>query len=159
MPDNFEPLRKHEIPGRVAVAEGGGGLPKIMATAKSSTAEIYLLGAHVTGFQKNGEPPLLFMSRKSCFAPGKPIRGGVPVCFPWFGDATATGARLRANHGMGTRENFRRAGRRGDTAFPPAGNSRTRRLEKSAHGICRDRFRQADDGIARDKRIGGGDGN
>ena len=85
MPDNFEPLRKHEIPGRVAVAEGGGGLPKIMATAKSSTAEIYLLGAHVTGFQKNGEPPLLFMSGKSWFAPGKPIRGGVPVCFPWFG--------------------------------------------------------------------------
>jgi D-hexose-6-phosphate mutarotase len=78
-------LRKHEIAGRVTVTEGSGGLPKIMVTAKSSTAEIYLLGAHVTGFQKNGEPPLLFISSKSWFAPGKPIRGGVPVCFPWFG--------------------------------------------------------------------------
>jgi len=78
-------LRKHEIPGRVRVAAGNGGLPKISITTKVSTAEIYLLGAHVTGFQKNGEPPLLFMSGKSWFAPGKPIRGGVPVCFPWFG--------------------------------------------------------------------------
>jgi D-hexose-6-phosphate mutarotase len=78
-------LRKHEISGRVRVATGTGGLPKISITTKISTAEIYLLGAHVTGFQKNGEPPLLFMSAKSWFAPGKPIRGGVPVCFPWFG--------------------------------------------------------------------------
>jgi len=78
-------LRKHEIPGRVQVAAGNGGLPKISITTKVSAAEIYLLGAHVTGFQKNGEPPLLFMSAKSWFAPGKPIRGGVPVCFPWFG--------------------------------------------------------------------------
>jgi D-hexose-6-phosphate mutarotase len=78
-------LRKHEIPGRVAVAEGNGGLPKIVVTTKTSTAEIYLVGAHVTGFQKNGGPPLLFMSAKSWFAPGQPIRGGVPVCFPWFG--------------------------------------------------------------------------
>ena len=51
-----------------------------------STAEIYLHGAHVTHFQKNGEPPLLFMSAKSYFAPGKPIRGGVPVILPWFGN-------------------------------------------------------------------------
>jgi glucose-6-phosphate 1-epimerase len=78
-------LRKHEIPGRVAIVNGDGGLPKVVVTTKSSTAEIYLLGAHVTGFQKSGGPPLLFMSAKSWFAPGKPIRGGVPVCFPWFG--------------------------------------------------------------------------
>jgi D-hexose-6-phosphate mutarotase len=77
--------RKHEIPGRVAIVSGTGGLPKTNITTKSSTAEIYLLGAHVIGFQKTGEPPLLFMSAKSWFAPGKPIRGGVPVCFPWFG--------------------------------------------------------------------------
>jgi len=78
-------LRKFEIPGRVTLASGSGGLPKINITTGRSTAEIYLHGAHITGFQNNGEPPLLFMSGKSWFAPGKPIRGGVPVCFPWFG--------------------------------------------------------------------------
>jgi D-hexose-6-phosphate mutarotase len=78
-------LRKFEIPGRVTLASGSGGLPKINITTGRSTAEIYLHGAHITGFQKNGELPLLFMSGKSWFTPGKPIRGGVPICFPWFG--------------------------------------------------------------------------
>ena len=86
MTTSIEQLRKHEIPGRVAVVAGNGGLPKIVVTSKSSTAEIYLNGAHVSHFQKNGEPPLIFMSRKSYFAPGKAIRGGVPICFPWFGN-------------------------------------------------------------------------
>lgn len=80
------PLRKLEIPGRVTVTTGNGGLHKIVVTTKTSTAEIYPHGAHVTHFQKNGEPPLLFMSAKSYFAPGKPIRGGVPVIIPWFGN-------------------------------------------------------------------------
>jgi D-hexose-6-phosphate mutarotase len=78
-------LGKFEIPGRVTFAHGSGGLPKINITTGRSTAEIYLHGAHVTGFQKNGDPPLLFMSRLGRFAAGQAIRGGVPVCFPWFG--------------------------------------------------------------------------
>jgi D-hexose-6-phosphate mutarotase len=83
--ENIPVLQKHEIPGRLAIVNGNGGMPKLVVTTKSSTAEIYLHGAHVAGFQKNGEPPLIFMSRNSYFAPGKPIRGGVPICFPWFG--------------------------------------------------------------------------
>jgi glucose-6-phosphate 1-epimerase len=86
MPANIEHLRKHEISGRVAVAAGSGGLAKIVVSSKTSTAEIYPHGAHLTHFQKSGEPPLIFMSRKSWFEAGKPIRGGVPVCFPWFGN-------------------------------------------------------------------------
>lgn len=86
MSTSIESLRRHEIPQRVAVKAGNGGLPKIVVTTKTSAAEIYLNGAHVTHFQKNGEPPLIFMSRKSYFAPGKAIRGGVPICFPWFGN-------------------------------------------------------------------------
>jgi glucose-6-phosphate 1-epimerase len=74
------------IPNRVQFISGNGGLTKAVVTSKFSTAEIYLHGAHITGFQKNGEPPLIFMSRKSYFAPGKAIRGGVPICFPWFGN-------------------------------------------------------------------------
>jgi glucose-6-phosphate 1-epimerase len=82
MPDN---LKKHELPGRVQVIANTGGLPKIVVTSRFSTAEIYPHGAHITHFQKSGEPPLLFLSRKSLFAPGKAIRGGIPICFPWFG--------------------------------------------------------------------------
>jgi len=78
-------MSAHEISGRVVIRPGSGGLPKIVVTTKSSTAEIYLHGAQVTHFQKIGEPPLLFLSGKSQFTPGKAIRGGIPICFPWFG--------------------------------------------------------------------------
>src|SRR5690242_11579766 len=85
MPSDIEQLRKHEISNHVKISNGNGGLPKVIVTTKSSMAEIYLHGAHVTAFQKNGEPPLIFMSRKSHFKNGEPIRGGVPIIFPWFG--------------------------------------------------------------------------
>lgn len=86
MAADLETLKKYEIPGRVAAATGRGGLMKLVASSDAAMAEVYLHGAHVTHFQKHGEAPLLFMSERSWFAPGKPIRGGVPVCFPWFGN-------------------------------------------------------------------------
>ncbi len=74
-----------EIPGHLTLAPGNGGLLKAIVETPWSHAEIYLHGAHVTHFQKIGEPPLLFMSAASQFAEGSPIRGGVPIIFPWFG--------------------------------------------------------------------------
>lgn len=69
----------------ISFLTGCGGLPKIGITTAWSTAELYLHGAHVTHFQKPGEPPLLFLSSQSRFEPGVPIRGGIPIIFPWFG--------------------------------------------------------------------------
>src|SRR5688572_4105428 len=69
----------------VIFSQGNGGLPKIEIRTEWSDAEIYLNGAHVTKFQRKGEPPLLFLSEKSKFQSGQAIRGGVPVIFPWFG--------------------------------------------------------------------------
>jgi D-hexose-6-phosphate mutarotase len=80
--------QRFEIPDKVAIVSGKGCLQKIAVSTKQSAAEIYLHGAQVTSFQKNGEPPLLFLSAKSQFAPRKAIRGGVPICFPWFGTRT-----------------------------------------------------------------------
>jgi D-hexose-6-phosphate mutarotase len=57
----------------------------IEITTPQSTAAIYFHGAHVTHFQKKDEPPLLFLSQCSNFAAGQPIRGGIPIIFPWFG--------------------------------------------------------------------------
>lgn len=48
-------------------------------------ATIALQGAHVMTFQPHGEAPVLWMSEQAEIAPGKSIRGGVPVCWPWFG--------------------------------------------------------------------------
>lgn len=49
-----------------------------------------LQGAHVTDWQPRGAEPVLFLSPRSVFAPGRAIRGGVPVCFPWFATRAAT---------------------------------------------------------------------
>jgi len=74
-----------KLPETVRVELGRGGLRRLMIDTPLAEAEIYLHGAHVTHFQPRGQKPVLFMSAKSWFEAGKPIRGGVPICFPWFG--------------------------------------------------------------------------
>ncbi len=73
------------LPNTVRMGAGRGGLQRVLVETPLVEAEIYLHGAHVTHFQPRGQKPVLFMSEKSSFEPGKPIRGGVPICFPWFG--------------------------------------------------------------------------
>jgi glucose-6-phosphate 1-epimerase len=48
-------------------------------------ARIALQGAHLFHYERPGKEPLLWLSRASLFAEGRAIRGGVPVCWPWFG--------------------------------------------------------------------------
>lgn len=67
------------------VITGRGGLPMVQIQTPWSAAEIYLHGASVTHFQLHGESPLLFLSEQSRFEAGAPIRGGIPIIFPWFG--------------------------------------------------------------------------
>jgi glucose-6-phosphate 1-epimerase len=76
--------RKDKFP-RVTFLDGRGDLPMFEITTPWSSAEIYLHGAHVTHFKKHDEPPLLFLSQCSRFTTGEPIRGGIPIIFPWFG--------------------------------------------------------------------------
>jgi glucose-6-phosphate 1-epimerase len=64
---------------------GEGGLPCADIKTPLCTARIYLQGAHVAAWQPAGFDPVIFMSPRSVFEEGKPMRGGVPVCFPWFG--------------------------------------------------------------------------
>ena len=70
--------------GVVEFGRGPGGLTQASVNAPGGTATVLLHGAHVTGYRPAGGEPVLWMSRRSWFEPGKPVRGGVPVCFPWF---------------------------------------------------------------------------
>ena len=74
-----------EIPGIARLVTGPGGLPRYEITTPLAEVHVYLHGAHVTHFAPAGQQPVLFMSSQSWFQAGKPIRGGVPVIFPWFG--------------------------------------------------------------------------
>ena len=77
------------IPGVLSFDEHGG-LLRARVTTPACTGEVYLQGAHITAWQPANEQPVLFLSEKSAFAPGKAIRGGIPIIFPWFGARTAT---------------------------------------------------------------------
>ncbi len=63
----------------------GTGLPLIVVTTPSCDAIIALQGAHLLSFCATGGTPLLWVSPNCDFTPGVALRGGVPVCLPWFG--------------------------------------------------------------------------
>jgi len=88
---------KFGIGGIAHVVPGNGGLPKVAVTA-AAAGEMYLLGAEVTSWRPRGRDEALFVSAASKWEAGKAIRGGVPICFPWFG-AKADDAKAPA-HGF-----------------------------------------------------------
>jgi glucose-6-phosphate 1-epimerase len=61
------------------------GLKALRLRACGSEALVYLHGAHVASFRTSEHGELLWVSEKAVYAAGKAIRGGVPICFPWFG--------------------------------------------------------------------------
>jgi glucose-6-phosphate 1-epimerase len=74
-----------KIPNALRFENAPGGLVRAVISTAAAEAEVYLHGALVTRWTPRGRQPVLFVSPKSLFAPGKPIRGGVPDIFQWFG--------------------------------------------------------------------------
>ncbi|HUN74364.1 MAG TPA: D-hexose-6-phosphate mutarotase [Steroidobacteraceae bacterium] len=77
--------RRLGIPGVAEVVEGNGGLPKVRITTPEAIGEIYLHGAHITSWKPSGAEEAFFVSSQSRWEDGRAVRGGVPICFPWFG--------------------------------------------------------------------------
>jgi glucose-6-phosphate 1-epimerase len=84
-------LQRFAIPGSITIDAGCGGLPRVSIATPTCRGEVYLHGAHVTAWQPTGQAPVIWMGSQSWFAAGKPIRGGIPVCWPWFGPAAEAG--------------------------------------------------------------------
>ena len=80
--------RQFGMPGIARVIAGNGGLVKVAINTGETAGDIYLHGAHVTSWQPRGAEEVLFVSSKSRWEDGRAIRGGVPICFPWFADKT-----------------------------------------------------------------------
>ncbi|XP_020595018.1 putative glucose-6-phosphate 1-epimerase, partial [Phalaenopsis equestris] len=71
----------------VELRKGVNGLDKIvLREVRGSSAEVYLYGGHVTSWKNDLGEELLFLSSKAIFKPPKAIRGGIPICFPQFGN-------------------------------------------------------------------------
>ena len=75
---------KFGIPGAATIGAGRRRLARVQIEALSGAGEIYLHGAQVTSWRPSGMSEVIFLSEKAIFQQGKAIRGGIPVCFPWF---------------------------------------------------------------------------
>jgi glucose-6-phosphate 1-epimerase len=87
------------IEGEVGFAELEEDLIFITVSNKHADADICLYGAHVTSFRPQKSMDLLWLSPESSFEVGKAIRGGIPVCFPWFGSHKSNPE--KPQHGFG----------------------------------------------------------
>ncbi len=77
--------QKFAITRQLEFTQDAGGLVIARVINKHAQASIALQGAHIMTFQPSGEQPVIWLSPAAKLAPGKSIRGGVPICWPWFG--------------------------------------------------------------------------
>src|SRR4051812_24257287 len=81
----IEGLRSsHSVPDGTAIVMGNGGLPKVGVNTPVCSGEIYLHGAHITSWKPANSEETIFVSKESLWEDGRAIRGGIPICFPWF---------------------------------------------------------------------------
>ncbi|MDU3156080.1 MAG: D-hexose-6-phosphate mutarotase [Hafnia alvei] len=64
-----------------------GELPVVVVNHPKVRAAVTLQGAHLLTWQPSGEKPVLWLSSETAFKNGVAIRGGIPICWPWFGPA------------------------------------------------------------------------
>jgi D-hexose-6-phosphate mutarotase len=77
---------RHGLPGQLQFVEGPGGLTFAQIDNALGGASLCLQGAHLATYRPKDHPePVIWLSDEAKFAPGKSIRGGMPVCWPWFG--------------------------------------------------------------------------
>jgi len=76
--------RRLGIAGRAQVLADEAGLPQVRVTTPRCNGEMHLHGAQVTSWKPAGAEEVIFLSSQARWEEGKAIRGGIPICFPWF---------------------------------------------------------------------------
>jgi glucose-6-phosphate 1-epimerase len=76
--------RRFAIAGLAHVVPGQGGLPVVRITTPQAEGEMYLHGAQITSWKPAGAEEVIFLSKHAQWHEGIAIRGGIPICFPWF---------------------------------------------------------------------------
>ncbi|TMO43669.1 D-hexose-6-phosphate mutarotase [Pseudoalteromonas sp. S4389] len=69
----------------VTIEQSESGLEFIKVASEFCTATIFLQGAQITEFTPTDKKPLLWVSELEDYQEGKGVRGGIPICWPWFG--------------------------------------------------------------------------
>ncbi len=76
---------KYGASGRIAFRRGPGGFPIAVLVAPAGSCEVSLHGGQVLAYRPVGHQPVLYLSPLADYAEGAAIRGGIPICWPWFG--------------------------------------------------------------------------
>ncbi|ESP92326.1 MULTISPECIES: D-hexose-6-phosphate mutarotase [Pseudoalteromonas] len=74
-----------EFSDSVKLARTDTGLEYFEVNSPLCQAKIFLQGAQITEFTPNGKSDLLWVSADEDYQEGKSVRGGIPICWPWFG--------------------------------------------------------------------------
>ncbi|NDP37986.1 MAG: D-hexose-6-phosphate mutarotase [Rhodoferax sp.] len=77
--------RRFRMAGQLQFVDNGNGLPVADIQTPQASARVALQGAQVLAWQPAGHKPVIWLSQAAVFEPGQAVRGGVPVCWPWFG--------------------------------------------------------------------------
>lgn len=90
---------QYGLANQLKFVEGKGGFPFIEISNQSAKALISVYSGQVLSFQPVAEPEdILFLSNQAYYQDGKAIKGGIPICWPWFGpDPEGLG---RPSHGF-----------------------------------------------------------
>ena len=70
---------------RLSFTMGEGDIIVVEVHNQHASAKISLQGAHILSWIPNDEEEVIWLSKDATFAKGKSVRGGVPICWPWFG--------------------------------------------------------------------------
>ncbi len=77
---------KFGAPGRLVFRQGHCGYPNVVLVNKYGTAEVALLGGNVLSYRPTGHSEVIFRPSRRDYNRGESFHGGVPVCFPQFGN-------------------------------------------------------------------------
>lgn len=85
MPTSAELNAQFGAADSILFEDGPNGLLLAKLTSPNARAVVALDGAQVLEYIPGDQPPVLFVSEQAQYQVGKSVRGGVPVCWPWFG--------------------------------------------------------------------------
>ena len=75
----------HDGVNGLRFVQGESDIPRVEIHNERASAVISLQGAHVLSWQPFGHDEVIWLSDNANFSRGKSVRGGIPVCWPWFG--------------------------------------------------------------------------
>ena len=76
---------KFSIPGLIKFIDNDQGALVARVETSQGTMEVARQGAQLLFWTPKGQAPVVWLSPQAQFKSGKSLRGGTPVCWPWFG--------------------------------------------------------------------------